>query len=321
MNKAYQRIEWENYPSEETPINEANLNKMDSAIDTLDNRVISIDTTKAKESEVLTMVQDVDYDETTGVFTVTKKNGSKTSIDTNLEKIAVNYYFDMQTQKLIVTLEDGTKKPVDLSALITQFEFLNSSTVFFSIDENGCVKAEIPDGGITENKLQPNYLADIRVEVSKVQTSSAETQKNVLIVQSYTIGKTGTREGEDTDNAYYYYAETKREYDDFKNKLNSGEYTGAQGPKGDKGDKGDPGTNGATGAQGPQGIQGIKGDKGDKGEKGDPGDSGVVVPISGMYTLSGDEDGNLWAYYADNSTAPQFETDTNGNIYYITPDA
>lgn len=50
------------------------------------------------------------------------------------------------------------------------------------------------------------------------------------------------------------------------------------------------------------------------------GDSGVVVPISGLFTLSGDEDGNLYAYYADGSTPPQFEVDDTGNIYYITPD-
>ena len=91
--------------------------------------------------------------------------------------------------------------------------------------------------------------------------------------------------------------------------------TGATGPQGPKGDKGD------TGATGPQGIQGVKGDPGPKGEKGDKGDSGITVPINGLYTLSGDSDGNLWCYYADGTTAPKFEVDSNGNIYYITPDA
>ena len=67
--------------------------------------------------------------------------------------------------------------------------------------------------------------------------------------------------------------------------------------------------------------KGEKGDKGDKGEKGDTGASGITVPASGMFTLSGDTEGNLWAYYNDSDTAPTFETDTDGNIYYITPDA
>ena len=64
----------------------------------------------------------------------------------------------------------------------------------------------------------------------------------------------------------------------------------------------------------------FKGDKGDKGDTGPQGESGVMVSVSGMFTLAGDEDGNLWAYYAEGSTPPEFETDENGNIYYITPD-
>ncbi len=57
---------------------------------------------------------------------------------------------------------------------------------------------------------------------------------------------------------------------------------------------------------------------GEKGEKGDRGDSGITVPISGLFTLSGDEEGNLWAYYADGDNPPQFEHDEEtGDIYYI----
>lgn len=211
MNKAYNRIEWENYPSEETPINETNLNKMDSAIDTLDNRVISLDSTKAKESEVLTMVQEVEYNESTGVFTVTKKNGSKITLDTKLEKLAVNFYYDKATQKLVITLDDGTKQYVDLSALITQFEFLDSDTVTFTIDSDGKVKAIVKDGSITESKLQPNYLATIKVEVAKAQASSAaaeQSEKNAkssaIKSESYAVGGTGSRDNEDKDNAKYY---------------------------------------------------------------------------------------------------------------------
>lgn len=31
MNKAYKRINWENYPSDATPLNEANLNNLDNS--------------------------------------------------------------------------------------------------------------------------------------------------------------------------------------------------------------------------------------------------------------------------------------------------
>lgn len=42
MEKIYEPIKWKDAPSTETPINAENLNKMDSAIDTLDDRVVEI---------------------------------------------------------------------------------------------------------------------------------------------------------------------------------------------------------------------------------------------------------------------------------------
>lgn len=75
---------------------------------------------------------------------------------------------------------------------------------------------------------------------------------------------------------------------------------------------------GEQGAVGPRGAQGIEGPEG---KQGPPGESGVVTPTSGWFTLAGDAEGNLWAYYNDIDTPPKFEVDEDGNIYYITPDA
>lgn len=225
MNKAYGRIDWQNYPSDETPINESNLNKIDTATDEIDNRVITLDTTKATKAEVSTLVQDVEFEEKTGIITITKKNGSKITIDTQMEKIAVNFSYNAGTQQIILTLIDGTKQYIDLAALITQYEFLDSDTVAFSIDSTGKVSAIVKEASIQEKHLQPNYLADIKVEVAKAQanqsaaaksesnakaseTAAAASESNaaasVTKAQSYAVGGTNSRTGEDTDNAKYY---------------------------------------------------------------------------------------------------------------------
>ncbi len=39
MEKIYSRVNWEDYPSEKTPINSVNLNRMDKGIDDLDNKL------------------------------------------------------------------------------------------------------------------------------------------------------------------------------------------------------------------------------------------------------------------------------------------
>lgn len=225
MNKTYGRINWENYPSDETPLNESNLNKIDVATDEIDNRVITLDTTKATKEEVSTLVQDVTFEEKTGIITITKKNGSKITIDTQMEKIAVNFSYNAETQQVILTLIDGTRQYIDLSALITQYEFLDSDTVAFSIDSAGKVSAIVKEASIQEKHLQPNYLADIKVEAAKAQasqsaaaksesnakaseTAAAASESNAAAsatkAQSYATGGTNSRTGEDTDNAKYY---------------------------------------------------------------------------------------------------------------------
>lgn len=171
MNKAHSAINWENYPSDETPLNESNLNKMDAAIGVIDDRVITLDTTKATKTEVATLVADVTFEESTGIITITKKNGSKVMIDTQMEKIAINFDYNPTTQQIILTLIDGTKHYIDLSALITQYEFLNSDTVAFYIDKDGKVSAIVKEGSIEEKHLEPNYLAKIKVEVAKAESS------------------------------------------------------------------------------------------------------------------------------------------------------
>ena len=167
MNKAYKRINWENYPSDATPLNEANLNNLDSATDTIDDRVITLDTTKATKTEVATLVSDVTFEESTGIITITKKNGSKFTIDTQMEKIAVNFDYNPTTEQIVLTLIDGTKQYIDLSALITQYEFLDTDTVAFTIGTDGKVSAIVKEGSIKEKHLEPNYLAKIKVEVAK----------------------------------------------------------------------------------------------------------------------------------------------------------
>lgn len=225
MNKTYGRINWENYPSDETPLNERNLNKIDVATDEIDNRVITLDTTKATKEEVSTLVQDVTFEEKTGIITIVKKNGSKITINTQMEKIAVNFSYNAGTQQIILTLIDGTKQYIDLAALITQYEFLDSDTVAFSIDSAGKVSAIVKEASIKEKHLQPNYLADIKVETAKAaasQKAAAASESNAKTsetnsknnannasasatkAQSYAVGGTNSRAGENTDNAKYY---------------------------------------------------------------------------------------------------------------------
>ena len=57
---------------------------------------------------------------------------------------------------------------------------------------------------------------------------------------------------------------------------------------------------------------------GEKGEKGDDGNT-ISVPVSGLFNMGVDSDGNLWVYHSDSDKVPAFEYDsTSGNLYYVT---
>lgn len=173
MQKAYNPTVWENKPSTNTPLNKANLDKLSQGVSTIDDRVIALDLTKFDKTDAQSCIKKIEYDKATGKFTITSVSGATAVIDTMLEKLAVNFDYDASTQRLIITLDDGTKKYVDLSALITQFEFLESDTIYFTVTTDGKVQAAIKNGSVTADKLQPDYLADITVQAETATQQAA----------------------------------------------------------------------------------------------------------------------------------------------------
>ncbi len=217
--KVYSRINWLNKSeSLTTPLGKTNLNKMDKAIDTIDNEVVSIsatteslDTTKADKAQLNNMVTDISFNDKNGVISITKYDNTVLNIDTAMEKIAVNFEYNAQTQQLILTLENGEKQYIDMSALITQYEFKDTDTIAFSIDSDGKVSASIKSGSIKKAMLSSEVMASITLSENNAAASAQAAAQSATnadmdakLAQSYSIGKSGIRDGEETDNAKYY---------------------------------------------------------------------------------------------------------------------
>jgi len=200
---------WRDKPNETTPIVAQKKNQLETTVDTIDDRVVGFDTTKANQTDMLKTLYNVTLDESNGVFTFYRKDGTTIEIDTALEKVVTNFDIDTDPlsphyQQMILTLEDGTVKYVDLSAFLTQYEFTNSSTIRWTINASGEVTANIIDGSITANKLQPNYLADITTQANAAAQSATASANSAVLSQSWAVGDTGAREDEDTRNSKYY---------------------------------------------------------------------------------------------------------------------
>lgn len=183
MQKAHDSTKnnfWRNLPEITTPITKDELNRMETSMDTIDDRVISLDLSKADEADLLTCVSGIALNTTTGILTVSFKNGTTATIDTGLAKLAINFDYDDDPtsphyQQIVMEMKDGTYKYIDLSALITQYEFIDSSTIHAIVGQDGTISFEVINGSITEAKLQPNFLADIKVEVTKAETAATNS--------------------------------------------------------------------------------------------------------------------------------------------------
>lgn len=217
---------------------------LDTVADDFLNRYTKTETDSLIETETSTLVADIGIDLATGVITVTKKDGSKTTIDTALEKVPSTFEFVEDTENdkfyLKVTNVDGTSSQTEVTNLMNQYTFSDGDIVSFVISKSGTtttVTANIKNGSIglaqlsaeakqyyeeTKSSVSADRAAveaDKAVVLDASQTVTANTalvlsykeaaEENALLSKSYAIGNTGTRAGEDTDNSMYYSNEAK----------------------------------------------------------------------------------------------------------------
>ena len=215
----YLRINWENKSeSLKTPIDKGNLNKMDKAIADLcanldiahtESEVKKLDKSSANKiiSETPT------WDPKTGILTFKFFDGTSFNVDFNVEKIPVSFSMD-SNGVITMTTDDGTEWTADVSKLIQDYNFNNGLRISFAKTkkEDGYdVSADLVKGSITEEYLEKNYLANIISNVNasnsnatNAATSATNAANDAKLAQSYAIGSSGIRDGEDTDNAKYY---------------------------------------------------------------------------------------------------------------------
>lgn len=184
---------------------------------------------KADKTTTDKLVKTITLDADTGVFTIKTDDGTTTTIDTMLEKIPVNCYLD--GQEFVLVLDDGTEQRADLSDFLTPTEFTDSSTIDFSVS-GSTVTATIKNGSITLAMLESTVVTTIQGYATAAQTaagnastsetnagtyrdqaqtaatnsasSASEAGAKATLSQSWAIGGTGTRQGEDTNNSKYF---------------------------------------------------------------------------------------------------------------------
>ena len=74
-------------------------------------------------------IKSVTYIEETGIFKFVLQDGTIKTIDTAIEKVVANFKYDETSQSLILTLADGTKQKISMSAFIGGGSGVNASNI------------------------------------------------------------------------------------------------------------------------------------------------------------------------------------------------
>lgn len=126
----------------------------------------------------------VAFDAGTGVFTFTKENGTTVTVDTALEKVAVNFAYDEDTQSLLLTLADGSTQRVSLAAFLTTTEFEDSNTIEWSVS-GSTVRATVKSGSITDAMLSSTLKTMLQGYVSAAANSATNAAASEAASLSY----------------------------------------------------------------------------------------------------------------------------------------
>lgn len=163
--------------------NADNTSDLNKPVSTLTRLALDL---KESISDANLLIKNVTFDETTGIFTFIKQDGSSISIDTLLEKIAINFRYDPDTQSIILTLRDGTTQTISLSDFITELEFYDSNTISFNVVSHQVI-ANIKSGSITDDMLSSAVIAQLMGYVNDASVSASNasaSEANALVYKN-----------------------------------------------------------------------------------------------------------------------------------------
>lgn len=169
-----------------------------------------IDTSVSQETNNL--VKDFDINLTTGVITITKKDGTVETYDTALEKVPAKFEIIEESEVfyLKITNTDGTSTKVNVNTLFNEYLFTNSDEISFEVTAEGNSKkvvAKLRDNSIGIGKLSLNVVSQLEGYVQSASSSAnlASTSANTATQKANEASTSASNAKTSEENAKYYY--------------------------------------------------------------------------------------------------------------------
>lgn len=200
-------------PTVTTKTVQAILSAFDTAIT---DRYTKKEVESLTSQETTNLVENVDVNLTTGVMTITKKDGTVTQFDTALEKVPAT--FELQdidgAPTLVVTNVDGSTSRLPVDTLVDTYIFKDSAEIDFEVtgsDNTKTITAVIRPASIDESKLSlsaTTYLEGLKTAAGDSASAAAESEENAaksaMTAKGWAQGGTNTHPDEEQNNSKYW---------------------------------------------------------------------------------------------------------------------
>ena len=110
----------------------------------------------------------------------------------------------------MLELADGEQIVIDLTRFV--YSVASTATISMQISDR-TITANVVDGSITLDKLEQSVMSTLRQYMLDAQTAATSAGQYYTGSQSWAVGGTGSRDGEDTNNSKYYSQLAKNEAD------------------------------------------------------------------------------------------------------------
>lgn len=209
-SRIYERINWKDEPIEETPLSARNLNKMDAALYEIDGRVVEL---SGYESVVIDYSNQAKNSAANALSSETK---AKTSEQNSYayEQSALTSKNQAEVFKNEAETHANNASASERNAKLSEDNASASELLAKNSEENAsdfatsASRSSENASGFAESAKTSAQNAKNSEDIAVASASSAKTDSD--LAKSYTVGTHGeVRENDDTDNAKYYYEQTK----------------------------------------------------------------------------------------------------------------
>lgn len=172
-DKHYGPTLWKDFPLTDTSINAYRLNHLETGVNENDNRIVILSEDKLEKSAARKFVTGWKLDTETWIATTTYADGTVEAVDFPIEMMPTRIDLD-DDNNLVLVQQDGTVKKINFERFAYTVE--NTATIAMRI-EGTTIFAQVREGSITLNDLEPTLLTTIRQYMLDAQTAKGQAEK------------------------------------------------------------------------------------------------------------------------------------------------